>query len=278
MPSRSVSRRAWSDHHLATRCYLTGMDAAGPDPRRNRSADHGRSSGPRQPGSPLGLGSFCAPRAPNSDPPLFCSSECPLSPRWDTSLEPRRPSCRARLPGWSAPISSWVLVSWCVASSASGSPTMRWLFAAVGLTWLLDHRYRSPSGSTRGVGRGPDRLPLRTCLRSAPVGSPARWQCRCGLGFATQPATALLFLAIAAVGLRQPATPRCRTWYSGRLGLGLAIFLAGSWLFSRLDPTSFDPDAAHLVYEVVLFTIAIGFPLRQGSWSRSGEARRGGAE
>jgi signal transduction histidine kinase len=37
--------------------------------------------------------------------------------------------------------------------------------------------------------------------------------------------------------------------------------LAGSWMFSRLNPEAFDPGLALVVYQTVLITIAIGFPI-----------------
>jgi signal transduction histidine kinase len=137
---------------------------------------------------------------------------------------------------------------------------MRGLIAAVGTSWLLASSLPTLALLHQGL--------LAVALVVFPTGrptQPAHWvllglAVPVGVGLLAQPGVAVLFVAIAAVTLARRPIQRL-AWYPAGSALVVGLALAGSWMFSRLDPEAFDPELALVVYQTVLITIAIGFPI-----------------
>ena len=143
---------------------------------------------------------------------------------------------------------------------APGAPLMRSLISCVGALWLLGSLLPVTTLLHQGM--------LAVALIVFPQGRPSgrvRWLLLClaapvGLGVITQVGVAVLFAAVALVSLFVPEAQRRLARYAALSAASLALVLAGSWAYSRLDPAGFDPSLALLVYQILLVAIAIGFP------------------
>lgn len=144
---------------------------------------------------------------------------------------------------------------------APGPKRLRGLVAGVGALWLL--------GSwLPGTGLWHQAL-LAVVLTMFPRGRPSgqvRWllvglAVPVGLGLVPQGGVSVLFAAVAITATVMPPPQRSRARYAVVAAAGLAVFLAGSWAYSWIDPAGFDPLLALLLYEIVLVATAIGFPL-----------------
>ena len=152
---------------------------------------------------------------------------------------------------------------------APGSRPMRPIIAAIGGLWLL--------GSwLPGTGLWHQAL-LAVALTVFPRGRPSSkvrwllvgWAVPVGLGLIPQLGVAVLFAAIAITALASPQVHRGGSVYAVMSATGLALFLAGSWAYSRIDPAAFEPVVALLLYEILLLAVAIGFPLAIRFWIAS---------
>lgn len=149
-----------------------------------------------------------------------------------------------------------------VALALRGTPlAMRLLWALVGVTWWLGDvplvRLLHQGVLIAALGGFPTGRP-RAMGQYATVGIGAV----VAPGFFGQAGAAVGFLAAAAIGVRRGAFVRL-----GAAVVGL--WLAGSFLWSRVWPETFEPSRALVGYELLLLLVALALP-----WGLAMERRR----
>jgi signal transduction histidine kinase len=154
------------------------------------------------------------------------------------------------------------------AVTSRGRVQMRALMVAVGWSWLLSSLPTVPASLHQAL--------LAVSLLVFPSGrisKPVHWifimlAVPLALGFSSQPAMALYFLAASIVVVATTPGRPPWVWFPVVSCLALALVVGGLWFAARLDPGDFDPRTGLLIYQLVLIAISIGYAVASRTASK----------
>jgi signal transduction histidine kinase len=147
------------------------------------------------------------------------------------------------------------------AALAPGPWRCRALFAAVGVAWLVGSLQPAAEVAYLGILAIAVGLFPSGRLRSALDWSLVALALPIALVVPAKPVLAGLFVAVAASPWAVRRWERVAAWAPVAAATAIAIVLVTSWVVEVAQPRAFDPRLWRLVFEILLFAVALGFPV-----------------